>query len=362
MTADLITTALRHFPLIPRARPPALPLDARIESLAALAAAGTTDPRERAVSAAAVMNQAALLASDVGMPQLASDLCWRHYNVYQRARPLPPWAIELALQPLLNIPRQMIRNGDGTGAHNLLIRLLNGARERTTVILDGTAVNPSAIANDPDQHKTVRTLLWAALLADGTRALTTAGRWREASNLAISVRGVGRRLLDGRQITILALLLEGQIDQANSMLDITVISTPWERAVQSVLQMACGAPRDFTPVLALWDAPGPSLAVFRTRVGLAAIDFTNEVGDASFHRLQAHLLNDAAADGYAARDLLAHPSFESAGYFDSYTRLHELVISAGLTSGTVPEPALTKLMASIDTAERTLVQALTAHC
>ncbi|MGH3903080.1 MAG: hypothetical protein ACRDTE_02600, partial [Pseudonocardiaceae bacterium] len=38
--------------------------------------------------------------------------------------------------------------------------------------------------------------LWSALLSDGTRALTRAGRWAQALQHAQQHKGIGQRLLD----------------------------------------------------------------------------------------------------------------------------------------------------------------------
>lgn len=107
-------TTLTWFPLVARPRPPGLPLETRIAELISLdarPAEGTC--HDRMSQAAEVLNKAALIASDCGMPGLARALCHRQHDLFGRARPLPGWAAKLALQPVLNIPRQLIREGRG---------------------------------------------------------------------------------------------------------------------------------------------------------------------------------------------------------------------------------------------------------
>jgi hypothetical protein len=213
-------TALAWFPLVQRPRPPGLPLEARIRQLRELAARpgdGDGDGDGRIIRAAEVCNKAALIASDCGLPELARALCWRQHEVFDHARPLPASAAALALQPLLNLPRQLIREGDGHGAYAMLQALYHAARDRTDAVIDGRSVNLHNVTCAPDDHKTICTRVWAALLADGTRALTQAGRWREAAEHAATHRGVGLRLLDGRQVIILALAQNGQADQAAAL-------------------------------------------------------------------------------------------------------------------------------------------------
>jgi hypothetical protein len=63
--------------------------------------------------AAEACNLAALIASDCGMPGLARDLCWRQYGVFAQARIRDETTAKLALQPLINLARLHIRDGDG---------------------------------------------------------------------------------------------------------------------------------------------------------------------------------------------------------------------------------------------------------
>jgi hypothetical protein len=203
--------SLAWFPLVPRPRPPCLPLETRITELTALAASSRHGTRqERTTRAAKLLNKAALIASDCSIPVLARDLCHRQYDLYARAAPLPAWAVRLAMQPVLNIPRQLIRDGNGDDANAMLEALHQAALHLTPADIDRMHVNFGALTRTADGYREARTLTWTALLADGTRALAQARRWKEAAERAAAHRGIGTRLLDGRQAAILALLTRGK--------------------------------------------------------------------------------------------------------------------------------------------------------
>src|SRR5260370_24166939 len=105
----------RRSPLVSRVKPPGRSLDERIAAVGqTLRERAGADEYARLVRASEALNVAALIASDCGMPDLASRLCWEHYAIFDAARPLPFKVAKLALQPVLNIPRQMIRDGNGT--------------------------------------------------------------------------------------------------------------------------------------------------------------------------------------------------------------------------------------------------------
>lgn len=359
---------LAWFPLIQRPRPPALPLDARIGQLTDLAAQPATGSiHQQAVRAAEICNKAALIASDCALPDLARTLCWSQYAVFDQARPQPTWAVKLALQPLLNIARQLIREGDGTSAHAMLEALFHAARARTSTEIAGRTVNLHRLTSSADGHKTVVTLVWAALLADGTRALAQAGRWREAAAAAAAHRGVGARLLDGRQITILALAQNRQHDEARALIENSWPAEPWEEAVQHLLSVACreadAVPAThidamLTTVLALQQQPAPGTAVFRTRAGITALTLAAAHTEERIPLLQADVLAMAHADGYAARDALTHPRLRRAMTTAQRQALTSLVRTAGLGAGTIPEPLRSALMRAVQAGEERLRHSL----
>ncbi|MDH2387673.1 hypothetical protein QCN29_02490 [Streptomyces sp. HNM0663] len=359
---------LAWFPLIQRPRPPALPLDARVRQLTDLAAQPATgNIHQQAVRAAEICNKAALIASDCALPDLARHLCWSQYAVFDQARPLPTWAVKLALQPLLNIARQLIREGDGTSAHAMLEALFHAARARTSTEIAGRTVHLHRLTSSADGHKTVVTLVWAALLADGTRALAQAGRWHEAAAAAAAHRGVGARLLDGRQITILALAHNRQHDEARALIENSRPAEPWEDAVQHLLSVAyreadavpaMHIDAMLTAVLALQQQPAPGTAVFRTRAGITALTLAAAHPDERIPLLQADVLAMAHADGYAARDVLTHPPLRRAMTTAQRQALTSLVRAAGLGAGTIPAPLCSDLMRAVQAGEERLRHSL----
>ncbi len=357
LTADI---TLAWFPLVPRPRPPTLPLEARVRQLRELAAQ-PGDGDGRITRAAEVCNKAALIASDCGLPDLARTLCWRQHKVFDQARPLPASAVKLALQPVLNLPRQLIREGDGDGAYAMLEALYRAARDRTDAVIGGRSVSLRDLTCTPGDHKTICTLVWAALLADGTRALVLAGRWREAAERVAARRGVGVRLLDGRQVTILALAQDGQAERAAALIEHAAIAEPWEQAVQSLLRVFCqraagaGAGQHvaamLTAVLTLLEQPDPSTTVFRTRAGMTALGLASIHGDPQLSQLRAELIATAAGDACAARDVLARPLLRPAMTASEHRDLAGLACASGLGAGAIPEPLYGDLMAAVSLAE-----------
>ena len=247
MNADADISA-SWFPLVPRPRPPGLPLQARVAELTALAACPEQGTRQQQViRAAEVLNKAALIASDCGISALTRELCHRQYELLARSAPLPAWAARLALQPVLNIPRQHIRDGQGEHAHAMLLTLHQAALTRAEAVIDSTRIDFGTLTATANGRKETRALTWTALLADGTRALAQAGRWKEAAAHSALYRGTGARLLDGRQAAILALLADGQASQAAQMTEQATVTEPWEHAVQAVFRRPVPARRRSRP-------------------------------------------------------------------------------------------------------------------
>jgi hypothetical protein len=366
----------RRFPLVRRSRPPGRPLKARISELRQLAQeADAQGEHERMTRACEVCNKAALIASDCGMPQLARELCWRQYDVFDRARPLPIEAAKLALQPVLNIPRQLIREGDGDSAYRMLEQLYQAARARTEAEIAGRRINLPEVTRAPDDHKAVCTLLWAALLADGARALTLAGRWQEAADQAAAYRGVGARLLDGRQVAILALVDRGEPGQAAATVDESVVATPWEQAIASLLRVYCQhAPGNdiaqntevmLAHALGLVEQADPSTTVFSIRVGMTALDLADGCDSVQLPHLRTAIITGAAADAYAAREVLEHPQLHCVMTRDQQQLLGALMQASGLDSGTIPIESLDDLLRSVNLAEdqlRTLLERSASRC
>jgi hypothetical protein len=134
--------------------------------------------------------------------------------------------------------------------------------------------------------------------------------------------------------------------------------------VQSLLrthcQRAAGADAErhvaamLTTVLTLLQQPDPSTAIFRTRVGMTALDLANTHRHPQLPQLFAALIATAHSDTYATRDALAHPLLRQAMTAGQHRDLAELAHTSGLDIGTIPEPLCGDLMAAVSSAENHL--------
>ncbi|MEV6987531.1 hypothetical protein AB0M95_40610 [Sphaerisporangium sp. NPDC051017] len=351
-------TITRRFPLTARPRPVCIPLIQRVADL-----------RKRAIhaqdagdvtAATAVFNLAALLASDCGLPDLARTWCHRLACAALDNDRDPRHGLE----PVVNLARLHIRAGDGAAAWNLLETLFRAIDNHTDTVIDGLTIPAARITDAPGAHTGVRTWLWKVLLGTGAHALAVAGRWDEASHRLTKYKGVGKRMLDGRQITVIAHAVAGRHHQAHTMLDATQPGDPWENAVTACLSLAVAA--EGSPVglangaLTAYLDLGPAengLAVFRTRLGLTLLDALSDHHPV-VEQIAAGLTSRAIHDGYAARDVLAHPVCLSTATDQQTRELVALVDECGLDVGAIPEAQLTELAGALDIAESVIVRLL----
>jgi hypothetical protein len=365
-----MTTDLTWFPLVLRPRPPGLPLHARITELTALAAStGQGTRQEQATRAAEVLNKAALIASDCGIPGLARELCHRQYRLLAQHAPLPGWAARLAMQPVLNITRQLIRDGNSDEALATLKALHHAALHHTTITVDAIAVDFSTLTSTVDGHRETCTLTWTALLADGIRALARTARWEEAAEHADAYRGTGTRLLDGRQAAILSLLTSDHAEEAAQMVEQTSAAEPWEHAIQAVLRVLCQRatahdPRPATATMIaatrqLIQVQDPATAVTRTRIGLAAVELAGDT-EPSQPSLITALIDTASTDAYAARDLLASTRVVKSLTSGQCSGLQALLLTSGLRAGTIPGHLHDQMTSAVSLAEAALTNGITA--
>jgi hypothetical protein len=273
----------RRFPLVARTRPACVPLARRVAELRdrAREAAHTGDLTE----AAAVHNQAALVASDCGLPDLARQWCHQQVNIYLRARPLGAQVARLALEPITNLARLYIREGQGERAFALMDTLFIAVSSRTDADVDGIEI-PADLTDSTETHQHIRSWLWAVLLATGGRALAAAGRWAEARVRLGEYKGIGRRMLDGRQVAVISHAVDGDTDSALALLADTTPGEPWENAVTACLTIQCLGASGVTDLAALLDqyhgvdtTSRTGLAVFHTRLGLSFVDAIGTVED-----------------------------------------------------------------------------------
>ena len=125
------TALAASIPLVCSHRPPGAPLSERVAYLTAQAIQpDSASHRDNVARAAGILNFAALIASDSGVPELAADLCWRQHEIFADVGPLTPDIAVIALMPLVNIARQEARQGDGNTAYRTLNCLYRAAQQR----------------------------------------------------------------------------------------------------------------------------------------------------------------------------------------------------------------------------------------
>lgn len=145
------------------------------------------------------------------------------------------------MEPLVNLARLQIRSGNGDAGYQLLDTLNSAVRAREEAIIDGRAVSFQHLTATKQDHQKLCQWLWAILLGDGTRALVAAGRWDRARTHAEHHRGVGNRLLDGRQVQAIARCIGGEPVLALKFLTDSTLSDEWEHAVAASLAALCRA-------------------------------------------------------------------------------------------------------------------------
>ncbi|MFF1602877.1 hypothetical protein ACFVYV_36305 [Streptomyces mirabilis] len=361
----MIPAIASRIPLVRRTKAPALPLEERINHLTGLtvapAGAGHHDLVARTCG---VLNYAALIASDVGLPDLAEDLCWRQHQVFANAGRLSGRVAVMSLMPLVNLSRLQTRAGHGELAYGLLYCLNDAARHRNKTDIDGRTVDLSALTGTDEDHRTVCQELYVTLLVDGARALAQIGRWTEAADAMAQHRGIGNRLLDGRQIKIMALMEQGLDQQARDLIDTTQPAEPWERAIALLLHAHCrpaDAPvldRTLDAAVQLLAHPDPPTAAFQTRTGLSALELDRTGRHAA--RVLDSLVSVARLDAYAARDALHHSVAASALDDRATDALNAVIATAGLGSGVLSahhQEALTGAVGHAETELERLLQA-----
>lgn len=355
----------QRFPLIARPRPACLPLPQRVHALVELAdtAANLGDPS----MASTVYNQAALIASDVGAPDTARAMCHQHAAACLHATPLPGTSAIRALEPVVNLARLQLRAGQADDGRQRLLTLFDAVTAGSPAQVEDIAVPADLVANADDRRE-VRAWLWSVLLADGTRALTTAGRWAEALAHVEAHRGVGQRMLDGRQVAVLAALASGNTLGANSLLAHTVPGEAWEGAVTDCLTVLCRRQlgrawrRSLQNLVTTYlERPDrDDMAVFDTRLGLAVLDVVDSVKDPAARLVVAelHRRTMKTTDGYAARESLAHPLFTALATDREAQDCRALLHACALEAGTLPSELGDQLAAALRTSDRVIRSSL----
>ncbi|MFD8703650.1 hypothetical protein ACFV1W_13630 [Kitasatospora sp. NPDC059648] len=335
----------RRFPLVARIRPACLPLEARVGQLRELA--DTASRQTNPGLASTVFNQAALLASDIGLPGYARDLCHRHAALYLTRGPLPAMSAIRGLEPLVNLARLHIRAGRHQQGHQLLLDLYGAITGAVETVLDGITV-PAQLTETNEQRAEVRAWLWRVVLADGTRALTSAGRWSDALRHLEEHRGIGLRMLDGRQTAVLARATTDDLPGALALLAATEPGDPWEDAVTAALTALCRPGNRHAAETAIDHClafkPVEGLAVFTARLALTTLDAAGPDTPTARNLIeQLSSRTGEMGDGYALRDLLAHRGVRDRLTPGWTAALEQALAACALGSGVLPEPVRDRL-------------------
>ncbi|MER6694982.1 hypothetical protein [Streptomyces minutiscleroticus] len=272
----------------------------------------------------------------------------------------------MSLMPLVNLARLQMREGLGEAAYGLLICLNDAARRRNRTDINSRTVDLSALTGTDGDHRTVCQELWVILLVDGARALARSGRWTEAADAMAQHRGIGNRLLDGRQIKIMALMEQDLDQQARALIEAAQPAEPWERAIALLLHAHCRPAAIPVPEpdrdRALHEAgqllahPDPPTAAFQTRTALSALELDRS-GQHTASVLDS-LVGVARLD--AARDALRHPVAASALGTGVTDVLNAVIDAAALGSGVLPAHHHQALTAAVAHAEAELERLLQA--
>jgi hypothetical protein len=354
------------FPLVPRPRPPCRALRHRVAEIRDLARSASNGETGLATAAEA-HNKAALIASDCGLPDLARQLCWRQFDIFQAAAPLSKTAAKYALQPIVNLGRLLTRTGHGNRAYQVYLDAFHAVTTASTATIDGRDIDFGPLVNQDRQRQELTKFLWTVLLADGTRALTRSGRWDEALRHLEQNKGIGQRMLDGRQVAILARYVAGNGDQALALLDTSTIPEPWEQAIAAYLRALCLPVTDRltgTAIAAMinhyrqLDLAAP--LVFRTRFGLCVLDLVGDPHNAPAQQLAEVIVREAvqATDAYVASDVLRDPVCRASLTGTDRRKLSETVESSGLRRETMPADLRDDLLESVRCSEVYLKQRL----
>ncbi|MFD7137699.1 hypothetical protein [Streptomyces sp. NPDC059894] len=345
---------VQRFPLVARFRPACLPLPERVRALVDLADTAVEETDQGRASA--VYNQAALIASDLALPDLAREMCHQHAAAYLHACPLPGMSAIRGLEPVVNLARLQIRAGHADDGRQRLLNLHKAVEAGTAARFEGVNVPADLTATGEDRRE-VRAWLWRVLLADGTRTLAAEGRWAEALAHIEAHQGIGKRMLDGRQVAVLAALVPGDTAWATVLLADTMPGDPWEQAVTACLTVLCrrdaGQPIDghladlVTAYLGRKTEPG--MTVFNTRLGLTVLDAIGSAGALAARSIveDLHRRTTDAQDGYAARENLAHPLFTEIATDRQVQDCRALVRACALGAGILPDELRGELTAAL---------------
>jgi hypothetical protein len=355
--------ALRCLPLTGRPRPACRPLPERVAEVTEVARAACR-PAGALAEASHALNKAALIASDCGLPDLARDLCWQHINAYRL--PQRPLAVQQArgiLEPALNLARLRIRAKEHDKALHLLGDIHQAITTVTDLTIDGEVLPLSRLAVTQEEHRKLREWAWLQHLSEGIRAHVLAARWDEAARHAELHHGIGNHLMEGRQTAIILRCLSRDLAAAGQMLADTAVTEPWERQVATCLAVICAqdqaaSRRHITAMTESFQPaePVPGYATYRAKLGIVTIVLARDADPAEAKRIASTVTTEVigSSDGYAAREVLAHPTAADLLSVRQRQQLDGTAAASGLAAGSIAEPLHRDLMAAVSTAEHRL--------
>lgn len=369
MTPRDLAQLARRFPLVARPRPACPPLEERVSEITRLA--GEAEHADNPLpTLAQALNKAALIASDCGLPELAHEWCWRQIAPYRSAALRTVAHVRHMLEPVVNLARLRIRADDADGAWHLLNMLHQALKTNTDPVIEGKPLPTSDLIGSTEEYRELRRWMWGVYLSEDTRALIRLGRWQEALAHADRNKGIGQHLMDGRQVKIVTACLARETDSALALLVESTLTEPWEAQVATCLAAMCrlasGAPaaREVSRMIEQYLAsmPAPGYAVFRARLGLAVVDLASRADPMMAGPAYSHLIGEtlASADGYAAREVLAHGGCTAMLIGAEQQALTSAVESSGLGLGAIPAPLMTDLLAAVVLSETVIERSLGA--
>lgn len=343
-----LSTVVRRFPLVGRPRPSCPSLPQRVEQIADIARAAGHDGADQLAEGAHALNKVALVASDCGLPDLARELCWQHIDLYRAAaRPLTVLQARYMLEPVINLVRLQLRAHDGDEALRLLTAIYRAVRSGTDLVIEGRALPLTGLTGDRDERYKLHEWIWLHLIGDGVRALALAGRWDDAVAHAQAHNGIGLHLMEGRQATILAHLVSGDLPGAQAALAPCTPQHPWELQVAACLKVLCANPdstskyHNVTAMIRQFAEyqPMPGYAFFRAQLGLCVATLVGTADADASSRVLAQVADEAieSGDGYGAREVLRHHDIHATVTEGQYSALTDLLSASGLGIGAIPE-------------------------
>jgi hypothetical protein len=299
------------------------------------------------------------------MPQVARSWCHRHVAAYLAPAPkLGPVAARRVLEPLINLARLQVRAGEGERAAALVRDLYTAVDSRTDTVIDGIELPSATMTGDAESHREIRRWLWAVMLATTARALAATGHWSEARAALSQAKGIGNKMLDGRQIAVLERVERGDPDGALELVRATEPGEPSEHTVALCLaalssRSAGGRQAPDELLASYFGLPTRAgFTVFHTRLGLAVIDTLGGPETPACRDTALTLIANVihGGDGYAARDLLTHAGYSHLMSAPEAQHLTHQMHACALGHGSLPAPLHADLAAALDTSEKVIIQ------